>query len=86
MDSGGGSGIRTHGRENPSLDFESSPFDHSGTPPRRNLSASTLRGNVGPHSLNPHRYAMFVSGVLPARAAATRIGDMFGLEQAVAPR
>ena len=31
---GGGGGIRTHGREDPTLDFESSPFDHSGTPPR----------------------------------------------------
>ena len=31
--SGGGGGIRTHGTEDRTLDFESSPFDHSGTPP-----------------------------------------------------
>ena len=31
---GGEGGIRTHGTENRTLDFESSPFDHSGTSPR----------------------------------------------------
>ena len=31
--SGGEGGIRTHGAENRTLDFESSPFDHSGTSP-----------------------------------------------------
>ena len=30
---GGGGGIRTHGTEDRTLDFESSPFDHSGTSP-----------------------------------------------------
>jgi hypothetical protein len=30
---GGEGGIRTHGTENRTLDFESSPFDHSGTSP-----------------------------------------------------
>ena len=34
LSSGGGGGIRTHGTEDRTLDFESSPFDHSGTPPR----------------------------------------------------
>ena len=31
--SGGEGGIRTHGRMTPSLDFESSPFNRSGTSP-----------------------------------------------------
>ena len=31
--SGGEGGIRTHGTEDRTLDFESSPFDHSGTSP-----------------------------------------------------
>ncbi len=30
---GGEGGIRTHGTDNRTLDFESSPFDHSGTSP-----------------------------------------------------
>ena len=33
---------------NPSLDFESSPFDRSGIPPRANLSVSSLHGNAKP--------------------------------------
>lgn len=35
---GGEGGIRTHGRLMPSLDFESSPFGHSGTSPGRRRS------------------------------------------------
>ncbi len=34
LDTGGEGGIRTHGSPEGSLDFESSPFDHSGTSPR----------------------------------------------------
>ena len=30
----------------PSLDFESSPFDHSGIPPSENLSVGRLHSNV----------------------------------------
>jgi hypothetical protein len=33
MSFGGGGGIRTLGRFAPTLDFESSTFDHSATPP-----------------------------------------------------
>ena len=34
---GGEGGIRTHGRFDPTLDFESSTFDHSATSPNRIL-------------------------------------------------
>ena len=39
--SGGEGGIRTHGTDNRTLDFESSPFDHSGTSPTRIFQDST---------------------------------------------
>ena len=38
-DPGGEGGIRTHGTVTRTLDFESSPFDHSGTSPRQTLRA-----------------------------------------------
>ena len=40
---GGEGGIRTHGTVNRTLDFESSPFDHSGTSPS---AAGEILGRV----------------------------------------
>ena len=40
--SGGEGGIRTHGRVAPTLDFESSTFDHSATSPGTAFSYSSL--------------------------------------------
>ena len=34
---GGGCGIRTHGRDKPTLVFKTSTFDHSVNPPRREI-------------------------------------------------
>ena len=39
MNVGGEGGIRTHGTVTRTLDFESSPFGHSGTSPPRSLTA-----------------------------------------------
>jgi hypothetical protein len=55
--SGGEGGIRTHGTGNRTPDFESGPFDHSGTPPfpkgvralfeERALTPLGLGGDIG---------------------------------------
>ena len=44
--SGGETGIRTLGTVNRTLDFESSPFDHSGISPPTNLSKTGARGKL----------------------------------------
>ena len=38
---GGEGGIRTHGRFDPTLDFESSTFDHSATSPNQGVIIAT---------------------------------------------
>src|SRR5690606_2162370 len=40
---GGGGGIRTHGRANPTTVFETAPINHSGTPPLGLFSCLSAR-------------------------------------------
>ena len=77
--SGGGGGIRTHGTENRTLDFESSPFDHSGTPPK---ATHCPRGGGGCQSARrwDHRPApaarllLGLDALLRAGVAVTALG------------
>ena len=61
MINGGEGGIRTHGTENRTLDFESSPFDHSGTSPAKDCefySFLDLKWHINEYRVKLTRYIL----------------------------
>src|SRR5690606_6140054 len=75
----GGGGIRTHGTPEGTLVFETSPFDHSGTPPngRQNLRTPGRRRGEGPAKKGRAR-----TGTGPADPSRTPSGAREGARHA----
>ena len=83
--SGGEGGIRTHGTEDRILDFESSPFDHSGTSPacrgRKNRPQGgrfyTLSGSIAKSAMAGRGFLAVVVTAVPTAVGTYHQPDSF---------